>query len=411
MTFTILELSQRALMDGSVECEKIIQSIVSKLIGRLSGEELDDLFDNYVLKLINSELQLHQIVGSDLCRLILQCEKNNFEKRINACIEPISMQINPKQLKSISPTFKNSQITKIEDYLLFRHLSFIQTLFELNMIENLFLKKTSSNHMNNILHHLSSLFVYPHINVKVLCTNLFKQFFSLYDPEQFVKNNNNNNNSNNSFLFTDTRTTMVMLAKNFFYIFRLIYLMPNIVDVLLKNLVYIGRVFIVLDDQYCPEENGTNIIDNNHTKYLFEWLVKRLLFMTKFEIISSPNEKQKRIIFTKWVAAVSLQLGAEKIRKYLPYFFKILCREDIDHKMDNQLLNDTDELTNLTKQVLQMIRNLIGTEQFADIYNQSRNEISQKRIQRKKERSLQVNFHFQFQFQILNFLFITVDGH
>lgn len=410
MTFAILELSQRALMDGSVECEQIIQSIVSKLIGRLSGEELDNLFENYVLKLINSDTQLHQIVGSDICRLILQCEKSNFEKRINACLEPISMQIDPKQFKSISPTFKNSQITKIEDYLLFRHLSFIQTLFELNMIENLFSKKTSRNYIDNILCHLSSLFIYPHINVKILCTKIFAQLFSLYDPEQFVKNDNN---SNDSFLFNDTRTKMVMLAKNFFYVFRLIYLIPNMMDVLLKNLVFIARVFIVLDGEYCSEENETKM--NGLKQCSFEWLVKRLLYLTKFEIISSPNEKQKRIIFTKWVAAVSLELGADNIRKYLPYFFKILCREDIDHKNDNQLSNDTDELANLTKQVLQMIRNLIGTEQFADVYNQSRNEISQKRIQRKKERSLQVNIFFvaiSILLMLINFVFFpSPDGY
>ncbi|OTF69041.1 hypothetical protein BLA29_011699, partial [Euroglyphus maynei] len=49
-----------------------------------------------------------------------------------------------------------------------------------------------------------------------------------------------------------------------------------------------------------------------------------------------------------------------------------------------------DELKNLTKQSLQMFRNIVGSEYFIDQYNQCRNQISHRRLERRKQRAVQM---------------------
>ncbi|CAG2162943.1 unnamed protein product [Oppiella nova] len=103
-----------------------------------------------------------------------------------------------------------------------------------------------------------------------------------------------------------------------------------------------------------------------------------------YELKNSPHLTQKRVCVIKWMAAVAVELATDRLEQFLPNFLPLLCREESngDNSTENEVLV-------LTKQVLQLFKNIIGTEKFSEFYTKARTELTLKRLDRKKSHAIQ----------------------
>nr|XP_046912861.1 small subunit processome component 20 homolog isoform X1 [Dermatophagoides farinae] len=426
-------LALRLINEDFIECLKLVHETMGKLLMKIDEENVDKFFEQFVLSWLRSDSLAKQTLGSKMLTLYLEKEKCDFEKRLSSCLYLIAEQLEPdhyESLKSGEKTTDNNDLAKDEDNLLFQHFNFIFKLLKIETAKNLIMKNKFQNHMNKILTNIVSTYLlHPHVWIRGICVQIFGQIFAWFDPESFAPQSGVSMNILTFFLFTNPEDKMINLARKFSLIFRDIYACQFLAEQLIKNLIYIARVFIIMDysghghtlnnKQNGDDHYGDDIVvvveqieNNDENRKKLEWLVKKLLFETKFEIKYRPNECRKRILFIKWLAAVSLKLGHEHLKEYLPIFLPPLCRETISSSstlvynnnrssIGNEYSSMTgagddgggggiDELKNLTKQVLQMFRNMVGNELFIDQYNQCRNQISHRRLERRKQRAIQV---------------------
>ncbi|XP_027204358.2 small subunit processome component 20 homolog [Dermatophagoides pteronyssinus] len=407
--FVIVAL--RLVNEESPECLKLVHETMAILLRKIDQENIDKMFENFVLSWLRSDSLPKQTLASKMLTLYLENEKSSFEKRLPSCLPLISEQLDPDRYESLKSGEKhNNDLAKDEDNLLFQHFNFLFKLLKMETGKNLIVKNKFQNHINQILAYVVSTYLlHPHVWIRGICVQIFGQIFSWFDPESFGQLSGVSLNILTFFLFTNPEDKMINLARKFSLIFRDIYACQFLAEQLIKNLIYIARVFIIMDySNPCYDYDNVVAVEqtenrNVEKKHLFEWLVKKLLFETKFEIKYRPNETRKRILFVKWLAAVSLKLGHEHLQEYLPLFLPPLCRETILSSTDNRSSvgnesstngNSTgggiDELKNLAKQVLQMFRNIVGSELFIDQYNQCRNQLSHRRLERRKQRAVQM---------------------
>jgi len=110
-----------------------------------------------------------------------------------------------------------------------------------------------------------------------------------------------------------------------------------------------------------------------------DWLIKKVIKEAKYELVKKPNETIKRTYIFKWLAAVAMDLGKEKLREHLNLMIPILQRESLIEKSEDARF---ESLKRLAQEVLEFIKSTIGVEEFSLIYSKSQ----MRRMEHKEER-------------------------
>ena len=363
-------LASRLVNEWSPECKKSVADSVLKLLKRITESDRNMLFTDLITAWLQSNTVLQKLLASHLCSLYLTVENKDFFKRIPNILPLIRQQLDPSRYQ----TKENEDTTdaKNEDSLIYQHLNLFLKLMK---TDSQFIKKSQfTDEVNVVLEYiLSSHVLHPHFWIRVICTQIFGQLFSEYTTECLVKSMANPKDSK-EFMINDTKDKLQQMASKCCLLFRDIYNTEVLSDQLIKNLVYISRVFI-----QSSLENSDNSI--------FKWILNKLIFEVKYELKTTPNSNKKRFLIFKWMAAVGVELGAQHLEDYIQNFLPLLCREETN---GSENPNEENEAVVLSKQVLQLFKNIIGTEKFTEYYTESRSKLISKKIERKKNNAIQV---------------------
>lgn len=441
------ELSTCLACETIDECLKLLNEIIAKLLMKFTQQDRDDLFTRFVLHWMSSSNRF-ELLGCRSMNIFIECERKNFESKIPKCLELIASKFDverfqillERNLDNVREDYDgrviNENLTKTNQKqwkhnLLCCYLNFVRKfliIFDQERIISLIKHQNSKENFSRILRSITIIVGYQSNSICDLCLEIFEKYFLLFDPSEFVSNRHQNNpfiesNRNETkstecmFLFDDTRNELCDLVLKFCLVLHDLHHSSINSDRLIKILIYIAQIFIRFDSDDSEmsqnNENGMDTINKSKSvrpsKNYLLWLIKKLLKEINFEIKLKPDRVEKRIFFIKWIAAVSLKLGHDRIQAYLPYFLPILCREDISASIssNSSMINhrssiskmassDHDDLKNLAKQVLQMIRSMMDSDKFIDFYNQIRNEIFHRRLARRKQRAQQVCVLFVF---------------
>lgn len=400
-----LPIASRFVNEESAECKKLISATVLTILSKLDVAERNNLFDTFIEPWLACEDILVLTLASHLCTQLVKHEKHHFESRLAAVLPLVRQQLDPSRFASLTQSEADEETFvkhRNEDNLIFQHLTFVLTLLQLktfndsgvnfSMLEILTKAKYFED-FNTIFGYITSDYIlHPHSWIRCLATQIFGQMFSLWsEPQAFVQDGHL---YKNTYLFQDLEEVFCQLCDKFCLVFRDIYNCPTVAEQLMKNLVYIARVMIELDGQDQTNEN------NAKRKISLRRLLNKLLFEVKFEVKSCPENYQKRILLAKWIAAVIYALyGEEEKRKdrleaYLPNLLPPLCREELSNSaeevVDPEVKRSKEELALLHRQVHDMLKARLGAELYHDYYNRVRNEISHKKLERRKIRAIQV---------------------
>jgi U3 small nucleolar RNA-associated protein 20 len=368
-------LSSRLLNESSSDCKKLVADSIVILLKRLKEEDRNKILNEMIIPWLQEEGALERHIASHLCSLFINVEEKNFTKRFLNCLPFIKQQLDPDRYETSQQNSDNA-LVKVNDSLVYQHLNVILKLMRTD--SNLMDKNRRIDDINSILEYIQSFYLlHPHIWVRVISTQIFGQLFSQYSIE-CLANAIKNPSESNAYLLNNTNEKLIQLCSKFCLMFRDIYEAQALSDQLIKNLVYIARVIILASDQ-------------NQTTLTLKWMTNKLMFEVKYELKTNPNLTKKRICVFKWMAAVAVELGSERLETYLPNFLPPLCREDITGtKAEHNLTNEENELSILTKQVIQLIKNIVGSEKFTHYYTEARTKLTLKRLERKKNRALEV---------------------
>lgn len=143
----------------------------------------------------------------------------------------------------------------------------------------------------------------------------------------------------------------------------------DLAEQIVKNLAFMSKILIhhelKNDDQNELLKHDIDI----------EWLIKKIGKEAKYELVNKPKETIKRTFIFKLFAAISIELGKEKLKNYVQFLIPLLQREtEIDQNDEN--------LKHLAKEVLNLIKTTIGIEDFSLIYSKT----NKKRVEFKEER-------------------------
>lgn len=376
-----LPLSSRLYNEESAEIKKLVADTITKILSKLTPEDLDLFFQSYVIQWISGDDISIKIIASMLCSLYINYEKQKFEPRLNSCLPFISQQLDPTRYTETEKTIEETDC-RDEDILIFQHLTFVLNLLKLSNSVQLLTKVRCNEHLNEIITNLiCSYTLHSHTWIRHLSCQILGQLFSLFSPESFI---HDQDIYKNCILFQNSRKTFSQLCDNLCLVFRDIYNCVEMSEQLVKNLIYISRVLLLFDTE-CPNEKRSN------PKISLQVMIKKILFEMNYEVKNQPDHYNKRILAYKWISAVAVLLGKDKIMSYLDSFLPPLCRQDLAEQGEGiEGEQDKTELINLNKQVLQLLRNIVGNEVFFDHYNTARNQISHRRLERKKQRAIQV---------------------
>ena len=391
-------IASRLVNEESKECKKLISQTVMAILNRIGKEDRNDLWNSFIEPWIGCNKIIVQTLASQLCSMFVKYEKRDFETRLPSCLPLIRQQLDPSRFSSLTNDDENTEGDqhKDEDNLIFQHLTFVSNILKLENATQILLKTKYCDDFNQIFNLITTDYLlHPHSWIRCLATQIFGQLFALWkDPKLLMEGNES---TNRSFLFQNTDELFFTLGKKFSLIFRDIYNCESASEQLIKNMVYLASFAIKMEEEM--EMNKKN----EKSKCTLKWLINKIMFEVKFEVKNNPDQYQKRIMVFKWIAAVSILLFGEdqnrdRLIEYIPFLLPPLCREELSSLTEQNTVDSEsnplkEELVSLNKQVLQLIRSQLGSELFIDYYNRSRNEISMKRLERRKIRTIEVRFY------------------
>ncbi len=145
----------------------------------------------------------------------------------------------------------------------------------------------------------------------------------------------------------------------------------ELAEQVIKNLAFMARI-VSRHPSAVTDAEGTHDLNT-------DWLIKKVIKEAKYELVKKPNETIKRTYIFKWLAAVAMDLGKEKLREHLNLMIPILQRESLIEKSEDARF---ESLKRLAQEVLEFIKSTIGVEEFSLIYSKSQ----MRRMEHKEER-------------------------
>ncbi|TKS91003.1 Small subunit processome component 20 -like protein [Collichthys lucidus] len=193
------------------------------------------------------------------------------------------------------------------------------------------------------------------------------------------------------------------------------FIANNLDKKVIKNLLFVGKVIYLLspesdipspqeevkeEEEEEQTENG-NEEDEEEEKEKEEeeeeeeddkddrppslmWLIKKLSLMAKREAAYTPKVPLKRTCVFKFLGAIAMDLGKERLGPYLTTIITPLYRE-----LDSTYADQNPTLKNLAQELIELLKKQVGLERFSLAFSAVQKEFSQRRAARKRHRAMQ----------------------
>lgn len=114
------------------------------------------------------------------------------------------------------------------------------------------------------------------------------------------------------------------------------------------------------------------------------YLIQKLSRIAKLESAYSPRNPLKRTCIFKFLGAVAMDLGVDKVKPYLPVIIAPLFRE-----LNSTYAEQDPSLKTLSQEIIELLKKLVGLESFSLAFASVQKQANEKRALRKKRKALE----------------------
>ncbi|XP_034530006.1 small subunit processome component 20 homolog [Notolabrus celidotus] len=405
--------------DDSARCKKMAAMAIKALLAKLDLNHQNTLY-SLVNTWLNAEKASLRRLGAQICGLFVEVEEEKFARRLDDLLPLLEKEINPDNFEDI----EEEQEEKGADRLLFSFLTLISKLSKhCGLLE---LTKP-----RDILHHtwgyIEAHLRYPHCWVWLTASQLFGQLFASHQAEQLVSVwrgeavDASPQPAVTAFITSGLDKKMRELALSFCHQLQSKFLDTASGEQVIKNLLFVGKVIYLISpesDIALPEEvmkeeeeeqkengneednDGEEAVEDEEKKEEDEeeeeeddkddkppsllWLMKKLSLMAKREAAYTPKIPLKRTCVFKFLGAMAMDLGKERLGPYLTTIITPLYRE-----LDSTYADQDPTLKNLAQELIELMKKQVGLEKFSLAFSAVQKEFSLRRAARKRHRAMQ----------------------
>ncbi|KAI7792184.1 putative small subunit processome component 20-like protein [Triplophysa rosa] len=409
-------LSLVILNDDSGSCKKMATLAVKSLLRKLDLQHQNSMFTLVNNWLTGEKMALRRL-GTQMCGLFAEVEGDKFNRRLEGLIPLIEREIHTSNFEDI----EEEEDEKAADRLLFCYLTLIVKLIkDCGFLE---LPKPADL-LENTWGHIDSHLRYPHSWVWLTASQIFGLLFAAHKPEDLVTlwssqdtTQKNTQPVASVFLFNNLDQKMRELALSFCY-----QLQSNFLDIasgeqVVKNLLYVAKVIYLIspdsdtvtqteeqeevkgieegdaeenkddDEEMDKEHQEVQELEeqqNENRRPTLLWVIKKLSLLAKREAANTPKVPLKRTCVFKFLGAIAVDLGKDRLRPYLTTIIAPLYRE-----LDSTYADQDPTLKNLAQELIELLKKLVGLERFSLAFAAVQKEATRRRASRKKQKAMQ----------------------
>ncbi|XP_030576149.1 small subunit processome component 20 homolog isoform X2 [Archocentrus centrarchus] len=394
--------------DDSTRCKKMAAMAIKTLLTQLDSNHQNTLF-SVVNTWLNAEKVSLRRLGAQICGLFVEVEEEKFTHRLDDLLPLLEREINPDNYEDI----EEEQEEKGADRLLFSYLTLLTKLSKhCGFLE---LSKPHDT-LSNIWGHIEAHLRYPHCWVWLTASQLFGQLFAAHQAEQLVavwrgEGKDSSQPAATDFITSKLDKKMRELVLSFCYQLQSKFLDIASGEQVIKNLLFVGKVIYLIspESQITTQEevkeeeeqmeNGDDADEEGREDKEKEevekgdkedrppsllWLMKKLSLMAKREAANTPKVPLKRTCVFKFLGAMAVDLGKERLDPYLTTIISPLYRE-----LDSTYAEQDPTLKNLAQELIELLKKQVGLERFSLAFSAVQREFSQRRAARKQHRAMQ----------------------
>lgn len=394
--------------DDSARCKKMAAMTIKALLNQLDANRRNTQY-SLVETWLHSEKPTLKRLGAQICGLFVEVEADQFSHRLKKLLPLIEKEIHPDNYEDI----EEEQEERGADRLLFSYLTLISKLCShCGFLE---LKKYPDT-LIQIWSHTEAHLRHPHSWVWLTASQLFGQLFAAQQPDQLLslwrdgRKKTSDQPAARVFISKTLDKKVRELALAFCYQLQSKYLDLASGEQVIKNLLFVGKMIYLISPEsvISTEEDGGKMEeeqteegvngkedeeeereeeeeeDKDDRPPSLLWLIKKLSLMAKREAAYSPKVPLKRTCVFKFLGAIGMDLGKDRLGPYLTTIVTPLYRE-----LDSTYADQDPTLKNLAQELIELLKKQVGLERFSLAFSAVQREFSQRRAARKRHRALQ----------------------
>ncbi|XP_060070430.1 small subunit processome component 20 homolog [Ylistrum balloti] len=373
--FFFVPLSVAMVNDDSLKCRKLTGLAIKLLLEKLDHNSRNELF-SIALKWFKDEKLQHRSLGAQLCGLFVEVEAGQFERHLKDVFQVVKLLLQPSRYEKM----REESVEQEEDHLLFNILNLLlKVLKECNVVRT----PKWCQQMNTVWEYTQKHLTHPHNWVRLAGAQMFGLLFASWQPEEILSKGDDDVID---YLRDDMKNKMESLAMAFVQQLQSQYLTDEMADQIIKNMIFISRVAKSVTETTLQEKTeDTSDTEGSGSqsqgkRLSLPWLVRKMVREANHESVNNSKVTIKRSSVFKWMAAVSLDLGAELLSPVAHIMIPPLQRET------NDASGMTDPaIKSLAQEVLDLLKKVLGVEQFTEVYA----SVQRKRMVMKESRKRQ----------------------
>lgn len=339
-----IPMTTSLINDSDPTCKKWLANAIKFLFEKLSQSNVKTLFE-MLATWLKDHNNNHKRLGSQLCGLFVEVCKDKFGSHMDVVPLLIGL-LEPCKYEKYAEDLSK----KVSDHLVFQAASSLSKIITAcNLVRN----PTWQDNLNLLWGYTQKLLLHPHTWVQLTASQLFGTYFAEFTVEEVVQLYIKGNDS--QYLIKNLPDKVESLCQDFCKQMDSIEMVPDLGDQIAKNLIYLAKLVLCMENQ--------DLFIAQPAKMNIDRLIKLVTRVARLERKMNKKVASKRMCSFKWIAALAICLGKEKLNEKMNLLLPVLHRELIDKS-----LAEDSPLRVLTREVVDVMSSVVGVELFSKAF-------------------------------------------